>query len=181
MPVPRRMHAKPCKGIGCPLHEAIPLGVALELAFHVEFKRRRVSKDIDSQGVVRGDVHRDNGIEKRRIIACLCKCRPHSRDINQCRTAGSIVHHDTIGEKLDLQLARTRRKPVNDRSLGSCSIFACCSKNVLQQDAVNVWKRPKLVSNLRWQVDDVVRHLVTVSFDMMVIPNLSSHVRFGTG
>lgn len=159
-----RMNAEPGQRIRRPLHEAIPFGIALELAFHVEFKRRRATKGIYSQGVVRGDVHRDNRIEKRRIMSRLRKSRAHSRDIHECRTASGIVHHDTIGKKRDLQLARTLCEPVDDRSLGPRIIFACCTQNILQQDTMDVWKRPKLMPSLCWQVDDVVYNFVDREF-----------------
>ena len=84
MPVPGGCTRTSFERARRPLHEAVALGVALELALHVARQERRASVVIDRDRVVDRDVDRQHRVEPRRIAAGLGERRPHAR---RCRRA----------------------------------------------------------------------------------------------
>jgi hypothetical protein len=106
-----RVHADALQRAGRPLHEPVALGVAMELALHVPRESVRGAVPIDRDGVVDRHVHRQDGVEQRRVLTRLGERVPHAGDVHESRHACGVVHQDPVRREGNLGGAGARREP----------------------------------------------------------------------
>ena len=150
-----RVDAEPVQRRRCPLHEAVAFAVAAVFVGEVAFHRPAPAEEIDRERVVRGHVHRQHGVEKRRVEPGLGQRRAHPRDVHQRRAAGGVVHEDPARQERDFRIRRAVERG-HDRGMRRAGVGSAGPQHVFQQDAVDVGHPPDPARRRGGQVDDPV-------------------------
>src|SRR3972149_4471076 len=88
-----------------PAQEDVSLTVALEFELGVAAQGFGCGEEVDLDGVVDDQIHRDPGVDPPRITAEASERGPHRRQVDNRGNAGEILHEDTRREEGDLRPA----------------------------------------------------------------------------
>jgi len=98
----RRHHTKGVEGLHAPLHELVPLAVAVELQLHVQVQRVRRAVVVHRHRVVHHQVHRHQRLDALGILAQSLRHAAHGSQVGQQGHAGEVLQHHARHRERDL-------------------------------------------------------------------------------
>jgi hypothetical protein len=108
----RRHDLERVERLHAPLHELVALVIALEFQLHVQIQRVLLAEVIDLHRVIDDEIHRNQRLDRLRVLARALSDAAHCRDVGEQRHAREVLQHDARNDERNFVDACGRRLPV---------------------------------------------------------------------